>query len=237
MALRRYNLNMDGRESKVGTIMTRSSILLVTVALVLFTASLASTASAICTTCGGEENWAASANNFLEGKPINDTPSSLSNPQRYRLTNSDFNSSLLKESSSKPANVPNNTVATSTLNVSLKDINAIPNPVNSGSPVMITASFGNNSSNSQGIPGTNMTVYATIRNSNGIEVGRVNLEHTSGSEYAGIWNANPTAAGVYKATIVATVSSTSKTFTDALQIEVSGAKNTTSNNRTIRKLG
>jgi hypothetical protein len=217
--------------------MTRSLILLVTVALMLFTASLASTAYAICTTCGGEENWAASANNFLEGKPINDTPSSLSNPQQNRLRNSDFNSSLIKESTSKPANVPNNIAATSTLNVSLKDINATPNPVNSGNPVMITASFGNNSSNSQSIPGTNMTVYATIRNTAGIEVGRVNMERTSGAEYAGIWNANPTAAGVYKATIVATASGASKTFTDALQIEVSGSKNTTSDNHTIRKLG
>lgn len=217
--------------------MTRSLILLVTVALLLFTASLASTAYAICTTCGGEENWAASANNFLEGKPINDTPSSLSNPQQNRLRNADFNSSLLKESTSKPANVPDNTAVTSTLNVSLEDINATPNPVNSGSPVMITASFGNNSSNSQGTSGTNMTVYATIRNSAGVEVGRVNLGHTAGSEYAGIWNANPTDAGVYKATIVATLQTASKTFADALQIEVSGAKNTTSNNRTIRKLG
>jgi hypothetical protein len=88
---------------------------------------------------------------------------------------------------------------------------------------MITTSFGNNSSNSQSIPETNMTAYATIKNSYGLEVGKVNLEHTSGDEYAGIWNANPI-AGVYKATIVASAASTSKTFTDALQIEVSGSK-------------
>jgi hypothetical protein len=207
--------------------MTRSGILIVTVALIVVMASLASTAYAICSTCGGEQDWAASANNFLEGKPINDTPSSLSNPQQARLKNTEFNSSLLKEDTGKPANNPNNLAVTSTLNVSLKDINAMPNPVNSGSPVMITTSFGNNSSNSQSIPETNMTAYATIRNSAGVEVGKVNLERTSGEEYAGIWNANPT-EGVYKATIVASASGVSKTFNDALQIEVSGSRNTTS---------
>jgi len=98
----------------------------------------------------------------------------------------------------------------------------MPNPANSGSPVMITASFGDNSSNSQSIPETNMTAYATIKNSAGVEVGKVNLERTSGEEYAGIWNANLT-AGVYKATIVASASGVSKTFNDALQIDVSKA--------------
>jgi hypothetical protein len=87
---------------------------------------------------------------------------------------------------------------------------------------MITASFENNSSNSQGILETNLTAYATIKNSAGVEVGKVNLEHTSGEEYAGIWNANPI-AGVYKATIVASAPGISKTFTDVLQIDVSKA--------------
>jgi hypothetical protein len=214
---------MNGKEGMVGDIMTRSRILLVTLAVMVVTASLASTAYAICSTCGGEQDWSASANNFLEGKPINDIPSSLSNPERNRLKNSDFNSSLLKEDIGKSVNSPNNLVATSALNVSLEDVNATPNPVNSGSPVMITTSFGNNSSNSQSIPKANMTAYATVRNSAGVEVGKVNLERTSGDEYAGIWNANQT-AGVYKATIVASASGVSKTFNDALQIEVSGSK-------------
>jgi hypothetical protein len=136
--------------------------------------------------------------------------------------NSDFDSKLLKGNTGNPANSLNNLATTSTLNISLKDINAMPNPVNSGSPVMITASFGNNSSNSQSILETNMTVYATIKNSAGVEVGKLNLERTSGGEYAGIWNANPV-AGVYKATIVASALGASKTFNDELQIDVSKA--------------
>ncbi|MGD0951035.1 MAG: hypothetical protein ABR985_01340 [Methanotrichaceae archaeon] len=202
--------------------MTKSVILMVLVSIMVIGASLSFNAFAICKTCGGDQDWSASANNFLEGKPINDTPSSLSNPQQNRLRNLDFNSNLLKDNTSKPTNSPNNLAATSTINISLMNINAMPNPANSGSPVMITASFGDNSSNSQSIPETNMTAYATIKNSAGVEVGKVNLERTSGEEYAGIWNANLT-AGVYKATIVASASGVSKTFNDALQIDVSKA--------------
>jgi hypothetical protein len=207
--------------------MAGSRILLIIVAVTVVTASLASTAYAVCSTCGGVQDWSASATSFLEGKPINDTPTGLSNPQRIRQMNSDFNSNLLKDNTAKSANSQNNlvtppTVNTPTVNISLKDINAMPNPVNSGSPVMITTSFGNNSSNSQSIPETNMTAYAIITNSAGVEEGKVNLERTSGEEYAGIWNANAE-AGVYKATIVASASGASKTFNDVLQIDVSKA--------------
>jgi hypothetical protein len=207
--------------------MKKSIVLLVLVSTMVIQASLSFNALATCATCGVEEDWASSANNFLEGKPINDTPSSLSNPQRYRQTNSDFNSSLLKEGTGNPTGNSINTGATSPLNAStldiiLKDINAMPNPVTSGKPVMITTSFGNNSSNSQGIPVTNMTVYASIKNSAGLEVGKVILQPSSAGEYAGIWTANPT-AGVYKVTIVAAASGASKPFNDALQIDVSKA--------------
>jgi hypothetical protein len=203
----------------------------------LIGASLSFNAYAICTTCGGpDQDWSASANNFIEGKPINDEPPSLTPAQTYRLRNTEFNSSLLNEGSGKTKNSPSDLSVTPTLDINLKDARAIPNPVNSGSPVMITTSFGNNSSNSQSIPETNMTAYATIRNSADVVVGKVNLEHSSGEKYAGIWNANIT-AGVYKATIIASASGASKTFIDALQIEVSGQKNVTSNANTIRKLG
>lgn len=201
--------------------MTRSVILLVLASVMLMGASLSFNAYAICTTCGGpDQDWSASANNFIEGKPTNDEPPSLTPAQTYRLRNTEFNSSLLNEGSGKTKNSPSNPSVTPTLDINLKDVHAVPNPVNSGSPVMITTSFGNNSSGSQIIPETNMTAYAAIRNSAGVEVGKVNLEHASGEEYAGIWNANLT-AGAYKATIVASASGVSKTFNDALQIDVS----------------
>jgi hypothetical protein len=215
-------------------------------------ASLASTAYAVCSTCGGEQNWAASANNFLEGKPINDTPSSLSNAQQNRLRNADFNSSLLKESPGQASKVISNLAvtpaqnSTPVLNIVLNDICASPNPANLSDQVKITAVFGNNSSNSQisatqnnlsiSTDLTNMIVFAKIKNSAGTEIGRVNLKRTSGNEYAGIWNAN-VVSGAYKATIDASESGASKTFNDALEIMVMGSKNTPSNIKAIRKLG
>jgi hypothetical protein len=190
----------------------------------VITASLASTAE----WDGPEQNWSASADNFLEGKPINDVPPTLTPAQTSRLKNAEFNSSLLNESSGKATNNPSDFSVTPTLDINLKEAHAIPNPAYTGSPVMITASFENNSSGSQSIPETNLTAYATIRNPAGAEVGKVNLERTSGEEYAGIWNANQM-TGIYEATIVASAASASKTFIDALQIEVSGYKNDTNN--------
>ena len=233
--------------------MTKSVILLLLTVVVI--SSLAPAAFAVCSTCGGSaanQDWAASANNFLEGKPINDTPSSLSNAQQNRLRNADFNSSLLKESPGQASKVISNLAvtpaqnSTPVLKIVLNDIRASPNPANLSDQVKITAVFGNNSSNSQinatpndhstGTDLTNMAVYANIKNSAGTEIGRVNLKRTSGNEYAGIWNAN-VVSGAYKATIDASESGASKTFNDALEIMVKGSKNTPSNIKAIRKLG
>jgi hypothetical protein len=212
--------------------MTKSGIILVFVSIMVVVACLSPSAFAKCATCGGEEDWSASANNFLEGKPINDTPSSLTPPQLNRLRNTDFNSSLIGGNSDKATNNPNSLAVTPTLDINLIDVRAMPNPVNSGSPVMITADFGNSSSKylgntttndlSTGMNKTNMTVYATIRNSAELDVGKVILGRTSGEEYAGIWNTN-VIAGVYRATVVASASGASKTFKDVLKMDVSKA--------------
>lgn len=226
--------------------MKKFGILLILTVVIL--PSLASTACAICSTCGGEQDWSASANNFIEGKPINDTPSSLSPAQQYRLRNTEFNSSLLGGSSGQgPNEVSNpavsNTAATNTpmptLNVVLNNITAVPNPANFSDPVLITAVFGNDSSISATSDNLSTstelnTIYAYFRNSAGAEVGRVNMQRTSGNEYAGIWTAN-VAPATYNATIYAFGSKASKTFTDALQIDVNGNKNTTSNSPAVQK--
>jgi hypothetical protein len=214
--IRRYNSNINIRKANTGDIMKRSGIILVTVALIVAMASLASFAAAVCTTCG-EEDWGKSASNFLEGKPINDVPSSLSNPQQARAKN-DFNSNLLKEDTVKGSN---NAAQEQTLNLSLIDARAVPNPVKSGSPVMITAIFGNISSDSPD-NATTLNVSAVIKNSDDMRIGKANLERTTGTEYAGIWLAN-VQAGVYKAAIVASTAKASKTFNDTLEIEVTEA--------------
>jgi hypothetical protein len=199
---------------------------LVLLFIVIVMTSLASIAFAQCPSCGGVEDWTASATSFLEGKPINDTQPSLIPPQLARLSNTEFNSSLLKKNTIQASNGKSNLTATSAPNISLNDIYALPNPVNSGSPVMLNAIFGNNSLNSFSntkaniLPEDTMTVYVIIRNSAGVDVSKVNLEPISGENYAGIWNANVT-EDIYNATVVASAFGTSKTFNDALKIEVS----------------
>jgi hypothetical protein len=65
-------------------------------------------------------------------------------------------------------------------------------------------------------------VSAIIKNPDDIAIGNADLQHTSGGEYAGIWLAN-VPAGIYKATILASLNEASKMFNDTLQIEISQA--------------
>ena len=225
--------------------MRNSGILLILSVMLL--SSLAHATLAICPACKGDPpDWTASATAFLEGKPTNDTPSGLNGPQEARFLDAQIDS---KKSLSQAPNAVSDTAvtpahnSTTRLNIVLNDIRAVPNPANFSDPVMITAVFGNNSSVnatpnnlSTGLDLTNMVVYANIKNLAGTEIGRVNLQPTSRSEYAGIWNAN-VASGTYKATIDASGSGGSKTFNDALQIEVSAYKNTASNIPAVRNLG
>jgi len=60
---------------------------------------------------------------------------------------------------------------------------------------------------------------AIIYAPDGSEAARSNLLHSSGGEYAGIWNAD-VAPGIYKVSLVATASSNAETFADVLEIEV-----------------
>jgi thiosulfate/3-mercaptopyruvate sulfurtransferase len=62
-------------------------------------------------------------------------------------------------------------------------------------------------------------VIAVVHSQTGAEVSKVIIKRVSGDKFVGIWNAN-VAAGVYKVDIVASIEDVTKTFTDALQIEV-----------------
>ena len=65
------------------------------------------------------------------------------------------------------------------------------------------------------------TVSAQVMSPSGDTVSRVVMKRikSDGDEFAGIWNAN-VAAGVYTVDIVATLGEITKTFPDAMQIEV-----------------
>jgi len=84
-----------------------------------------------------------------------------------------------------------------------------------------------------------MTAYAIITSEAGVQVGNVALDKSPGGEYIGTWNA-AIAAGIYNATIVASSVGKSRTFENALQIEVKESNNASSNNgkaSTYTKLG
>ncbi len=112
--------------------------------------------------------------------------------------------------------------------IDLSDIRAVPNPANFDDKVKIIAVFGNTSSNlttldsaSKMIDLTYLTVYADIKNSAGLDVGRVNLKPSSKNEYSGIWNVS-VESDTYNATIETSGPDGSKMFNDALQIVIRG---------------
>ena len=122
--------------------------------------------------------------------------------------------------------------------INLTSISANPSSVNSGSPVEINAVFqeknpnqpdnltGTDNDTSIETIGTLTITTASIRSTTGIEVGKVNLARTSGNEYAGIWKAIAP-AGIYNVTLAVSSLQTSETFSDVLQIEVTGNDNET----------
>lgn len=212
--------------------MTKSLCILVFLSIMASVAGLTFTGAAGgCKTCGGEENWDASAASFLKGESIENTPAQKWGPTAARDENSQFSSNETEEAagntseesnmaSQKPAQKP-------TQSIELKSVIAEPTTVSPGSPVKITA-----------VLGDKMTAYAIIRNFADVQVGNVTLEQTSGDQYVGTWTAS-IATGAYKASIVASASGASRTFDDALQIEVVdlNSNSTSGSNSRFKRLG
>lgn len=63
---------------------------------------------------------------------------------------------------------------------------------------------------------------AIVNSPSGTEIGKVIMKRIAGDEFAGIWNAN-VASGNYSVDIVASAGEATKTFADALEIEVAGS--------------
>jgi len=200
----------------------RNSVLLLILTL-MFMSSSAQATLANCPACMGEQpDWTESATAFLEGKPIQDTPSTLSGPQQARLLNEQIDA---RKKASQDSDAAANAAAelkrnsTAILNLDLNDIRAVPNPIKFGEEVKIIAVFGNTSFNST--TSDNLTVYADIKNSAGLDIGSLNLKPSSENEYSGIWNAS-VESDTYNVTIEASGPDGSKTFNDSLQIVVIG---------------
>ena len=200
----------------------RNSVLLLILTL-MFMSSSAQATLANCPACMGEQpDWTESATAFLEGKPIQDTPSTLSGPQQARLLNEQIDArKKASQDSDAAANAAAETKRNSTaiLDLDLNDIRAVPNPTKFGEEVKIIAVFGNTSFNLT--TSDNLTVYADIKNSAGLDIGSLNLKPSSENEYSGIWNAS-VESDTYNVTIEASGPDGSKTFNDSLQIVVIG---------------
>jgi hypothetical protein len=225
--------------------MKRLAFLLVCISVIIAMLNIAPLATAACSTCGGtKEDWITSATNFFEGKPADQTIP-LWGPQAARQKNSKMNSESETGDTKKALDSSSTKIGGESkapvLDIVLKDIHAMPNPAAPNSSVMITAVFaGDGSQNPKnqtalgnqtfedilpGIDQAAMLVLANIKDSAGTEAGNVTLQHTSGNEYAGIWNASST-PGTYKANLRATASGAAATFDEALQIEVAVTTNT-----------
>ena len=212
--------------------MTKAELILISISVLVAVASFAAIASAECASCQGEENWDASASSFLEGKPISETEPNWG-PAAEREKNSQFD----KKSESDQSAAASAADAATTgdgkpSGIDLKSMNAEPITVAAGGPVKIAAVFGIAASNSSGNKSdsgnassagnqTPLTAVAIIKNQSGAEVARVDLIQASGGEHTGTWNAD-VAAGVYRITLVASTPEESRTFDDALQIDVTG---------------
>jgi len=235
-------VEFNGNEE--GDAMRHSEILLILTIIVISNSAQATLVA--CPACeGGQPDWTASATAFLEGRPINDTPI-LGGPKGVRLLNEQINFREKANQASNAAGKPEVTSmrnSISMLDISLNDIRAVPNPANSSDAVKIMAIFRNISRNSTTPDGSSMTtdltgimVYAGIKNSAGLEVGRVNLKRSSENEYDGFWNAR-VASDVYNASIRISGYDGTKTFNDVLQIVINASENTTNRVHAIRKLG
>lgn len=222
--------------------MRNSEILLILT--LIFISSSAQATLATCPACDGKQpDWTESAIAFLDGRPANDAPSNLNGPQQARLLNAQIDArkeaSQASSATGKIAVMPMRN-STPMFNVDLNDIHAEPNPAKFNDSVKIVAVFGNISSNlttldnpSKAADLTHSIVYADIKNSAGLDVGKVNLKRSSENEYSGIWNVS-VGSDTYHATIETSGPDGSKTFDDALQIVVNGPENTTDNANAIR---
>jgi len=176
-----------------------------------------------------EGDWSQSASNFIEGKQISDVAADFG-PRVVRKTASQFENKTKAEEETAQSNA--NPVASSVTKAPaaeliLRSINVTPAVVNSASAVKITAAFALNSTiEPENQTEVLFTASATIKDSTGKEVEKLNLIRTSANEYSKDWNAS-VPAGIYSVDIAASSLQGYGNFNNVLQIEVIGSGNAT----------
>lgn len=196
--------------------MKRFTLYLICMAFLASIVALASFASAECSSCMKEGDWSQSANAFISGTPISDEPIAFG-PKVARKTASQFDKAEAASTESQPQ----------TAELILKSINATPALAYSSGTVKVTAAFALNGSEvEQNQEEMQLTATASIKDSTGKEVEKLNLIKTSVNEYSKDWNVN-VPPGIYSVDIAASSLEGAGNFVNALQIEVIDAGNAT----------
>ncbi len=82
-----------------------------------------------------------------------------------------------------------------------------------------TVRIGSTSQTQKNTAVNDFKVSAIIKDIDGSQIDKVVMKRVSGDQFAGIWNAN-TVAGIYRIDIVASLENITKTFNDAIEVEV-----------------
>ena len=198
--------------------MRNSTLLLTGMVFLLSIIALASHATAECTSCVKEGDWSQSANAFISGQPISDEPIPFG-PKVARATSSQF------ESQDKAADAAGQSAANATAELILKSIKATPAQAYQASTVKITAAFAlNGSTSADDQTQLQLTATATIKDSIGKEVDKLNLIRTSGNEYSKDWTVN-VPPGIYSVDIAASSLEAAGNFANAMLVEVIASGN------------
>ncbi len=186
--------------------MKESTIFLICLASLAVIVALSSSAFAGCSSCMKEGDWSQSADAFLEGKTVSDEPVDFG-PKASRQTSSQFENSNDAKASD------------SSTKIVLQSVNATPDAIEANGIAKITAVFAQNGTKAEDQEEMQLTATATIKDSAGKEIRKLNLIKSAANEYSNNWAAN-VPEGVYSVDIAASSLDGASSFADALQINV-----------------
>lgn len=198
--------------------MKESTIFLICLASLAVIVALSSSAFAGCSSCMKEGDWSQSANAFLEGKTVSDEPVDFG-PKAARQTSSQFDNSDGAKASD------------SSTKIVLQSVNATPDAIQANGTARITAVFAQNGTDAEEKEELQLTATATIKDSAGKEIRKLNLIKSAANEYSNSWAAN-VPEGVYSVDIAASSLDGASSFADALQINVTSPATSVQTNAT-----
>ena len=198
--------------------MKESTIFLICLASLAVIVALSSSAFAGCSSCMKEGDWSQSANAFLEGKTVSDEPVDFG-PKAARQTSSQFDNSDDAKASD------------SSTKIVLQSISATPDAIQANGMTKITAVFAQNGTKAEDQEELQLTATATIKDSAGKEIRKLNLIKSAANEYSNNWAAN-VPEGVYSVDIAASSLDGASSFVDALQINVTSPVTSAQTNAT-----